>query len=197
MVRGSEESSRVSKERAILSATLEELAQTDYGSLTFERVAARAGVNKTTLYRRWETKADLVRAALTSVAEVYRAGPTTGSLRGDLMRIGRATTQFMLSFEGQCILRVRLLERPEPELAAMAKDLQARSLGDISALGRAAVQRGELARESDMMVVSELLGGALYTRLVMKSQPATDAVLSHYVDMLLHGVAKPKKRRAR
>src|SRR5262245_16386487 len=50
--------------RGILAAALEELARTGYGALRIEGVAARAGVNKTTVYRRWATKENLVRAAL-------------------------------------------------------------------------------------------------------------------------------------
>ncbi|HEY3816822.1 MAG TPA: TetR/AcrR family transcriptional regulator [Polyangiaceae bacterium] len=182
-------SSRAARERAILRATIEELAWSDYGGLSFERVAARAGVNKTTVYRRWETKADLVRAALTSVVQSLRPGPTTGSLRGDLVRIGRAVREFIASFEGQCLMRVRLLEHPEPELAAMAKELHARSLGDIASLGRAAVERGELASQADMMLLVEMLSGSLHTRLMMKNEPAGDVVIARYVDVLLRGAA--------
>ena len=189
------ESSRLKRERAILRAAIEELAHTDYGGLTFERVAARAGVNKTTVYRRWDTKAALVRAALTSVAEGLRPGATTGSLRGDLMRIGRTIRDFVVSFEGQCIMRVRLLEHPEPQLASMAKELHARSLGDIATLGRAAAARGELVNESEMMILVEMLSGALHTRLVMKNESADDIAIASYVDVLLRGREAHETRR--
>lgn len=199
MPRGTHESSRALRERAILRAAIEELARSDYGGLTFERVAARAGVNKTTVYRRWETKADLVRAALTSVAQALRPGPTTGSLRGDLMRIGRMTREFSASFEGQCLMRVRLLQHPEPELAGMAKELHARSLGDIAALGRAAVERGEVAAESDMRLLVEMLSGAIHTRLLMKDEVADDVAIARFVDVLLQGargLARKSQRKA-
>jgi AcrR family transcriptional regulator len=194
MPRAGHESSRAVRERAILRAAIEELARSDYGGLTFERVAARAGVNKTTVYRRWETKADLVRAALTSVAQAFRPGPTTGSLRGDLMRMGRTIREFVASFEGQCLMRVRLLQHPEPELAGMAKELHARSLGDIASLGRAAVERGEITADSDMGLLVEMLSGALHTRLIMKGEPADDVVIARFVDTLLHGARRPERR---
>lgn len=188
-----EPSRRAVRERAILRAAIEELALADYGGLSFERVAHRAGVNKTTVYRRWETKGDLVRAALNSVAQTFRFGPTTGSLRGDLMRIGRAVREFVASFEGQCLTRVRLLQHPEPELAAMAKELHARSLGDITSLGRAAVERGELSSERDMPTLVEMLSGVLHTRLVMKGESAEDAVIARFVDVLVQGAATPRR----
>jgi AcrR family transcriptional regulator len=186
-------SPRALRERAILRAAIEELARADYGGLTFERVALRAGVNKTTVYRRWETKSDLVRAALTSVAQTFRFGPTAGSLRGDLMRIGRAIREFVVSFEGQCLMRVRLLQHPEPELATMAKELHARSLGDIASLGKAAFERGEIQAESDMPVLVEMLSGALHTRLLMKGESVEDAVIARFVDVLLQGAGAARR----
>ncbi|MGH7438934.1 MAG: TetR/AcrR family transcriptional regulator [Polyangiaceae bacterium] len=196
MPRAGHESSRVVRERAILRAAIEELARADYGGLSFERVALRAGVNKTTVYRRWETKADLVRAALTSLAQELRPGPTTGSLRGDLLRIGRSIRQFAASFEGQCLMRLRLLQHPEPELARMARELHSSSLGDIAALGRAAVKRGEIRTEKDMRLLVEMLNGAIHTRLLMEDEPSDDAVLTRFVDVLLHGVGQGGRRSA-
>ena len=48
----------------VLEATIEELALSGYAALALERVAARAGVNRTTIFRRWPTKPELVRAAV-------------------------------------------------------------------------------------------------------------------------------------
>ena len=54
--------------RGILAAALEELASAGYRALRIEDVATRAGVNKTTVYRRWPTKEDLVRAEADAAA---------------------------------------------------------------------------------------------------------------------------------
>src|SRR5262245_40170336 len=75
--------------RGVLTAALEELGQTGYGALRIEDVAARAGVNKTTVYRRWPTKEDLVRAALLAMTVDKFVVPNTGSLRGDLLEMAR------------------------------------------------------------------------------------------------------------
>src|SRR5258705_12527876 len=82
-------SRRALRERGILRRTLEELAAADYGGLSIDSVARRAGVNKTTVYRRWPTKADLVGSAITALADQMTVGPSTGSLRADLLEIGR------------------------------------------------------------------------------------------------------------
>jgi AcrR family transcriptional regulator len=176
------------REKGILRAVLEELARSDYGGLTFERVAARAGVNKTTVYRRWDTKADLVRAALSSVVQALGPGPTTGTLRGDLLRIGRAMADFSTSFEGQCLMRLRLLQHPEPELAGIARDLHAKHLVELAALAQAAVARGEVAPDVDITLLLDTLGGALHVRLVMKNEPVDHVFIAQVVDVLLNGV---------
>jgi AcrR family transcriptional regulator len=181
------ETLRTRREKVILRAVIEELARSDYGGLTFERVAARAGVNKTTVYRHWETKVDLVRAALSSVARSVTLGPTTGALRSDLLRIGRTMVDFATSFEGQCLMRLRLLQHPEPELARVAKDLHAEHVAALAALARAAVARGEVAPDVDLGLMLDMLGGALHVRLVMKNEPVDDVVIAQIVDILLQG----------
>src|SRR4051794_31864923 len=71
--------------RGVLGAALEELGRRGYGALKIDDVAMRAGVNKTTVYRRWPTKEDLVRAALLSITADRFVIPDTGSLRSDLL----------------------------------------------------------------------------------------------------------------
>jgi AcrR family transcriptional regulator len=182
---------RSPREARILRAVIEELARSDYGGLAFERVAARAGVNKTTVYRHWETKADLVRAALSLVAQSIIPEVSAGTLREDLMRVGRRMVDFSTSFEGQCLVRLRLLQHPEPELASIAKDLHAKHIAQLTALAEAAIQRGEVARGVDVKLVVDLLGGALHVRLFMKNEPVDDVLIARIVDILLCGVGVP------
>src|ERR1700761_8983579 len=77
------------KESAIYRATLEELAHSDFGGMSVENVAARVGVNKTTIYRRWPTKAALVHAALDSIVDAFELEQSTGSLREDLFTLAK------------------------------------------------------------------------------------------------------------
>ncbi len=71
---------------ALLDATWAELVEHGYAALTFESVAARAGTSRPVLYRRWATKAQLIRAAVARAVLLDRpAAPDTGSLRQDLI----------------------------------------------------------------------------------------------------------------
>src|SRR5689334_5086908 len=71
--------------RDVLTAAVAELARVGYVALRVEDVAAGAGVNKTTVYRRWPTKAALVTAALRTTDEPEL--PETGALRQDLFEL--------------------------------------------------------------------------------------------------------------
>lgn len=176
------------KTTAIFRATIEELVRLDYGGLTFERIAARAGVNKTTLYRRWPKKAELVRASLIALTRSASPGPSTGSLRGDLLKISRQFVKFAGSMDGQSLLRLRLIKHPEPELAAMAKALHAQQQGEREGLVAAAIARGELRPDAEPRMLVDMLGGALQIRLFFRNERVDDLTLARMVDALLDGV---------
>jgi AcrR family transcriptional regulator len=78
-----------SRDAEILAITLDALAEQDYEHVTLDAVALRAGRAKTTLYRRWPTKADLVLAAIQAAGRPPEADelPDEGSLRSDLLAV--------------------------------------------------------------------------------------------------------------
>jgi AcrR family transcriptional regulator len=186
---------RAQRERNILRATLEELAGADYGALSVENVARRADVNKTTVYRRWPTKADLVGSALTAVADQMAFGPSTGSLRMDLREIGRRMLNLALSLEGQGLARLGVLRRPEPELADVVARIRALRQRKLEELLATAVSRGELAKDADLALMLDMLGGLLHVRLFLKGEGADELVIARAVDVLLDGIkAAPSTR---
>lgn len=75
-------------EHAILHAAWSELIERGYAALTIDAVAQRAGTSRPVLYRRWSTKADLVRAAVVHVSQRDNVPvPDTGSLRDDMVAL--------------------------------------------------------------------------------------------------------------
>ena len=93
-------------DRAILGATRAALVELGWGKLTMGDVAARAKVAKTTLYRRWASKNELVVDAIAAVFDEHLELPDRGSLRADV--------------EDVVIRFATLLERPETRTALMA-----------------------------------------------------------------------------
>ena len=75
---------------AVLAATLAELADTGYAALTIENIARRAGVHKTTIYRRWTDRESLVADVLGERIALGFPIPDTGSVQDDLRQLAQA-----------------------------------------------------------------------------------------------------------
>jgi AcrR family transcriptional regulator len=172
--------------QSVIRATIEELARVGYGALRFEDVAARAGVNKTTIYRRWPQKVDLVQAALSSFAERALGRPATGSLRGDLMEIGRAIVAKSCSAQGESLVRVLMAER-HPDMVAIDRALHTHFEAVPLAVVKAAIDRGEVAPDLDARVLMGTFVGALHHCIFMKQQTADETFIGKVVDLLLTG----------
>src|SRR5215472_15085284 len=84
-------------DRAILSAAVDVLADKGLGGMSMEEVAARAGVGKATVYRRWSSKLALAHDALLAEMPDWLTAPDTGTLNGDLYQALSAWIRFVNS----------------------------------------------------------------------------------------------------
>ncbi len=180
----------------VLSATLRELARIGYGALSIEEVAAAAGVNKTTVYRRWPTRAALVRAALGSMREQVTCAPNTGSLRSDLLSMARSILAFASSAEGHSVIRMVFAESMEPELAEIASSLRRERDAVPKAMVEAAIQRGELPKGADTLLLMETLFGSIVHRMFLTREPVDSLFLERLIDLLLLGATATGRRPA-
>jgi AcrR family transcriptional regulator len=179
----------------ILRATLEALAVVGYRALSVEEVAAEAGVNKTTVYRRWPTKKDLVQAALSSVVTEGLAIPETGSLRRDLLALGRSFTERASSLECESLFRVMALESADPELEAIGDAIRAQHERIVAGIVTNAVDRGELERGTDPRLLTTVFLGTLHLKLFFNKERVDEAFTARVVDLLLLGVTPRKPAR--
>jgi len=91
--RGAESSPWSPRETELLDVTLQLLQEHGYDRLTVDAVAATARASKATVYRRWPSKAELVLAAFIEGCRQAAVAPGTGTLRGDLLRLGEVICQ--------------------------------------------------------------------------------------------------------
>jgi AcrR family transcriptional regulator len=172
---------------AIMAAFFEELAANGYGRLSVEAVAKRAGAGKAAIYRRWPSKQAMVVALVSDVAVAAIDIPDTGTLRGDVR-------QFLVN--ASSALRHPLASRIVPDLLAEATrntELAEALLDAIRNPRRAkaarmlhrAVERGELAEDTDTEIGLDLLAGPLYWRLVVLRTPATDEYFDRLTDKII------------
>lgn len=176
----------------VLEATIEELALSGYAALALERVAARAGVNRTTIFRRWPTKPELVRAALQRATGALNFDWDTGSLRGDLKILIERAGETMLAPGMLGFLQTMLGARDEPELLELAAEAEFAKVGAVMAFFVRAEQRGELRPELDKQLFLDGLMGLLTVKLVYHRQPVTPEFVERLLDHIILMVAPPK-----
>ena len=186
----------VEADLAILRATRAALVEVGWGRLTMGQVAARAGVAKTTLYRRWGNKNELVVDAVAVLFDELEL-PDRGSLAADVEGV---VTQFGA-----------LLERPEARTALMAviaesthdDRLRARIRESIVerqkhlvVTGRRRAQiRGELPSDVDAQtaarnadLVFDVIAGSVVHRTLVTGEPVDAEWVASFVTLLLGGL---------
>jgi AcrR family transcriptional regulator len=157
---------------AVLSATLEELLVHGYDALSYERIAQQAGVHKTTVYRRWPTKAALVMAVVAQLGERRVGVPDTGSFEQDLSGFARAIVANLGTPEAASVARLLVIAADSsPDLAAEATSWWHGRFGLAAVMVERAIERGEIPDGTDPTAVIETLIGPLYVRLLFTHEP--------------------------
>lgn len=172
----------------IYRVTLDLLAECGYDDLTVEGVAARAGVNKTTIYRWWSDKDALLGAALVQSDLLRLTVPDTGSLRGDLRGLVRELVELMT---GEATSRVVVAAlgavAGRPRLEWLAREFVADRLSGERAVFDRAVARGELRAAVEPAVIVDLLAGAVWSRVMLRQAPVSEEFAEQVVDVVLDG----------
>jgi AcrR family transcriptional regulator len=179
----------------VLSATLEVFAEHGYAGLSVEAVALRAGVNKTTVYRRWASKAELLGAALLSLRDEEPEPPDTGSLRKDLLQLLREAAARMATPRRRAIMQSLLLGNADPEIQAMLQRMRDTRPMIPSLVIERAIKRRELPRGSDPDLIASALIGPLHTRTYWKRQTVDDAFIVGLVNLVVAGALAGGARR--
>lgn len=159
-----------SRDPAILNAALAALTENGYDATNMDDIAARAGVGKAAIYRRWSSKAALITDTLIHWRPDLQNDDTadTGSLAGDVEAlIARAERNDNELITNDLVLRVALEATHDPELAPALDDLMLLRGGRIvsSILARAAA-RGEIAADRDWSLVADTLTAMSLLRIL-------------------------------
>ncbi|HWE65679.1 MAG TPA: TetR/AcrR family transcriptional regulator [Acidimicrobiales bacterium] len=184
--------------QAILDAANELLEERGFVDLTIDEVAQRAGVSKTTIYRRWSTKGTLVFEAFSADFLARQPLPDTGSLRGDLLAALRAWIKVVKgTVRGRTLAGLIAEVQRDPELADIWRE---RFMGPVRAQHRVmvdrALSRGELVPDTDPEVVLDLVYGAAYHRLLQSHLPLSDRFAQAVVEATTAGVLSDDWRTA-
>ena len=176
--------------RAILDAVLVLLAEEGFARLSIEGVAARAGVGKATVYRRWSSKVPLVIEALDTVASERLSVPDTGSVRGDLTEFLIQLVRTIDGPDGRLMAPVLEAMSRSPELAeAFRRDLIAPWREVSIEIIRRGIDRGELRAELHLDVALDAPVAIVFHRLLVTGEPIDEALVGRVVDQVLFGIA--------
>jgi AcrR family transcriptional regulator len=174
------------REEAILTATLDVLAETGYEALRMDAVAARAKASKATLYRHWPGKPDLVVSAFKCYKQDELAHPDTGSLRGDILATLFGMRDLMTGPAGQMMTGVMVAMQKDEELARTVRESMLEDKdGTIRQMVDRAVGRGELPPDTDPALFPDIAPAMLFMRIFVNAQPADDDYLVRITDEIL------------
>jgi AcrR family transcriptional regulator len=178
----------IQSHQAMLQATLELLGEVGFDGMSIDAIASRAGVGKTTIYRRYQSKAELVADAIESIREEIVI-PDTGTLWGDIDVLIENAAQITLSPLGrQTVAMIISSASSNDEFARIywTKYLQPRRQSFTVVIERAKA-RNEVQADLDPQLIFDAMSGImLYAQIF---QPTSESWIE-YVRRSLHLIFK-------
>lgn len=178
--------------QAILDATINLLSEIGYDRLTIAGVAARAGVGKATIYRRWSSKLPLV---IESFAQLpLLPEPDTGVLIDDLTDILRSFAEVVQVTPFASLVAILAGEcTHDPEMSALlAPHIIQRRAPVINVLSRA-VARNELPPDIDLEAAADMVMGPLVNRAFFTHDEINPDEMRPQVEAVLYGITRLRK----
>ncbi len=175
---------------AILAATRDEFDACGYGGLSAGRIAERAGVNRSTIHRRWNSLDELLADALVDRAATAIPAPDTGSTRDDLQLLLRTIAGYIGTDSARARIRAMVGDAARsPAIGALARSIwttRFRVGEEVIARGAA---RGEIRNDMPPADIFVTLVGPLYVRLLLTGERIDDDFISNIIDVVLDGAS--------
>ncbi|WP_433424643.1 TetR/AcrR family transcriptional regulator [Microtetraspora malaysiensis] len=174
------------REQAILNATIELLGEVGYAALTMDAVAHRARASKMTIYRRWQGKPELVKAALDARdAASVAAVPDTGTLRDDLLAaLSMLCAQVDEGYVTMMTGLVHAMLVDAGLAAALRSHVADEDLGPFRTIVERAAARGEVPMDASAERAHQVAEGQIVRRVIL-GRPLDQDFLTDMVDNLL------------
>ena len=176
--------------QAILTAARELLIEQGFAALRLEHVAARAGVGKATIYRRWSSKQELAQELLLELAGPHIAIEETGNTREELLAAVVNPMRAVTETDFGPVIRAMLSKiASDPSIGdPFRATVVAARRAEVARVIRRGIARGDLRADADPELATELLVGPVYFRLMF------GGVLDHefaerVVDSVMRGFA--------
>jgi AcrR family transcriptional regulator len=177
-------------DRDIAAATLALLAEHGCGGVTVEAVAARAGVARSTVYRRFPSREELLVGVVRHEQSVPKGDVDTGSVERDLglvaHRLAVALTETPF---GRALPAILGATAARPELSEVRAEFLATRRAPAVAAVRRGIDRGELAAGTDPEQVVDLVSGPVFYRVLVRCEPVDPSWIDAHVASVLRAFA--------
>lgn len=177
--------------QAVLQAAYEMLQASDFSAVTIEGVAARAGTTKTTIYRWWSSKAELIMDAFLEKTQAQTNFANTGSVIKDFRQQIPLLVQAYAGETGHSVASIIAAAQMDQ---ATAEAFRTRYLAVRRAIAKMLVERGIeqgiFAPDLDPEIAIDLLYGPIYFRLLVGHAPLDLAFAEHLFEQALNGLLK-------
>jgi AcrR family transcriptional regulator len=180
----------------VLRATLDAALEEGLDGLSIPKIARRAGVHETTIYRRWGNKVNLAIYAVLNRTQLEIPAPDTGTLRGDLLVLLEETAAFVRTPLGRLLLQMAA-RQDLLEFEDARDQFWARQVATAQTVLERAEARGELEPGFDARLIYETLVGPLNVRGFLTQEPVDDKFLEDVANLLLTGILKKRQTRKR
>jgi AcrR family transcriptional regulator len=172
----------------VLEAAMAEMRARGYDAMSVDRVAERAGVAKTTIYRRWPSKAELVIALVAGLRGAVPFEPS-GDPRHDLTELVTGIAATLRALPTTLVADLTAAAAREPRVGDSVRALWAERHAAVTAVVAQAQTDGLLPAHADPRVVVDQLVGPLYYRLLVTGEPIDPA----YVRALVLSTLGPEQ----
>lgn len=194
---------RVERTRAkVLAAANGLLREVGFAEVTVEQISERSGVSRSTLYRHWTTREEILRDAFSVVAlaDPTHADGEVADLRADLRRYARIFADGLENAWGRAAATLAMTALDDPAQRAVIATFTDGYARDVALLLGRAVQRGETVVPDDPAEVADRLVAPLFHRYLFRHLPLDDAFVTLSADRvaadLLRGAAGGRARRS-
>ena len=181
----------------VLDVTVDEMMRADFGTLSMESIAAAAGVNKTTMYRRWGSLENLVREAGQRLLATLSPPCDLGGLLADLQHYYRGVRALLIAVRLRGGGRIQLDPTAPQGLEEIRQEFEKQKLEELREIFRRAVARGEVPKRVDLELIAHVLAGAVMQLTLFSPAGCDDAKVDEVIELVLHGVPSYAPRKAR
>ena len=179
--------------RVILEAVLEELGEAGYGAFSIEGVAARAGVGKSTIYRHWDGKYELVVDAIQTL-KASATVPSDGTVRERVTSyLEQAAMMLADSTYSTCMPALIDAAERDPKMKEFHNRFAGERRGVLVDLLQSGVDSGELPASADPELLADALVGSIVLRRLMMPRPCDPSMVPRLVDQILPPAPAPAK----